>query len=333
MVAVVCFVSISARQQERCRSLISETLLRKTKMIPLSALPLNALRAVEAVGRLRSLAAAADELRVTAGAVSQHLKKAEELLGVTLFDRLSAGLAPTAAGGELLPRLGAGFREIVDAVAALTRNDDRILTITTGSAFAVGWLVPRLSRFTQAHQDLQIRFVATAELIDLARSDIDVGIRLGKGDWPGLISERLIDQFAFPVSSPVWRDKVRRPEDLGAVPVIRDEGTMMSWDDWFREVGLDAPLALTGPSFTDPVLAFGAALAGQGVMLAWSLIASDALADGRLIRPFGAAVRTDIAYWFVTTQERRRKPKVRAFRAWIEAEIAASLANGIGAAG
>jgi len=293
-------------------------------MIPLSALPLNALRAVEAVGRLGSLAAASAELNITPSAVSQHLQKAEERLGATLFERGKGNLVLTKIGRAMVPRLRAGFAEIVDSVAAARQDDGRVLTVTMGPAFASGWFMPRLSRFTSAHPELQLRLVATTETIDLARSDIDVAVRLGAGGWSGLESEHLIDQSIFPVASPRWVGKLRSPADLANVPVIQDEGAALGWTEWLEQNLPGVAPTLRGPVFSDPVLAFEAALSGQGVMLAWSLIASDALADGRLVRPFDGSLAANVAYWFVTTGDSARKPKVRAFQRWLVDEVALS---------
>lgn len=296
-------------------------------MLALSALPLNALRAVEAVGRLGSLAAASKELNISTSAVSQHLQKAEERLGTSLFDRARGNLVLTDSGKALLPRLASGFGEIVDGVSALQRDDGRVLTVTMGPAFASGWFVPRMSRFTRANPELQLRLVATVDVIDLARSDIDVAIRLGSGGWPGLNAEHLLDQSIFPVASPSWAQQLHSPYDLAHVPAIQDANSPIGWPDWFAESGVANPPRLSGPVFSDPVLAFEAALTGQGAMLAWSLIASDALAEGRLVRPFGIAIASNSAYWFVTKADNARKPKVQALRRWLAQELARSQAD------
>lgn len=293
-------------------------------MLALSALPLNALRAVESVGRLGSLAAASTELKISASAVSQHLQKAEERLGVALFDRAKGNLALTESGKLLLLKLTSGFGEIAHGIAALQRDDEKILTVTMGPAFASAWFVPRLSRFTLANPDLQLRLVASADIIDLSRSDIDVAIRLGTGGWAGLEAEHLLDQAIFPVASPDWARQLQMPADLAKVPAIQEAKSSIGWADWFAQAGVINPPQLSGPVFSDPVLAFEAALSGQGAMLAWSLIASDALADGRLVRPFGSSISTNSAYWFVTTADKARKPKVRALRKWLGDELALS---------
>jgi DNA-binding transcriptional LysR family regulator len=290
-------------------------------------IPLNALRAIAVVARGGSLSVAAAELGVTPGAVSQHIRRAEARLGLLLFERTPAGLVPTPDLLRIQPMLDAGFRMLADAIGALAAERAGILTVTAGSAFAARWLVPRLSRFTGPNPEIELRFIATAAAIDLASSDVDCAIRMGRGGWPGVLAERLIPQTVFPVCAPSLAARLRSPADLGDVPVIRDEGSLISWAEWFAAAGVASPPRLSGPSYTDPIPAIEAALAGQGVFMAWQLIAADALADGRLVRPFPTAAPTEIAYWFVTTEAKSRQRKVQLFRAWLEAELTVKRAR------
>ena len=290
-------------------------------------IPLNALRAIAVVARGGSLSVAAAELGVTPGAVSQHIRRAEARLGLLLFERTPSGLVPTPDLLRIRPMLDAGFRMLADAIGGLAAERSGILTVTVGSAFASRWLVPRLSRFTAAAPDIALRLVATAAPIELAVSDVDCAIRMGRGGWPGVLADRLMPQTVFPVCAPSLLPRLRSPADLADVPVIRDEGSLISWAEWFAAAGVASPPALSGPSYTDPIPAIEAALAGQGVFMAWQLIAADALADGRLARPFPTAAPTEIAYWFVTTEAKARQRKVQLFRSWLEAELAVKRAR------
>src|SRR5689334_8337857 len=146
-------------------------------------IPLNALRAIEIVARTGALKPAADELGVTIGAVSQHIRRAEARLGVELFERTNTGLKPLPQLSEIRPRLTSGFTTLLDATQALQRPDDSILTVTLGSVFASRYLIPRLPHFTAAHPDIEFRMVATAKTVDLARTDIVCAIRFGHGRW------------------------------------------------------------------------------------------------------------------------------------------------------
>ncbi len=258
----------------------------------MQTLPLNALRAIEAVGRLGGLEPAAAELGVTIGAVSQHLRRAEGRLGVALFERTPKGLRPTPALLAQMPLLRRGFDALEAASAALDVHEDDVLTLTVGSVFASRWLVSRLGRFTTAHPELEFRMVATGKIVDLARSDIDCAIRYGRGDWPDVHAE-LIGGYSFvlPVTSPGLAKKLKQPADLANVPVILDQATMLSWEGWFATAGITPRPALAGPTYSDPALAFEAAVGGQGVLLAVEMMAADALADGRLVTPFPTALK------------------------------------------
>lgn len=294
---------------------------------------LNGLRAVEAAGRLGSLRAAADEIGVTAGAVSQQIVKTERRLGRALFERRPNGLEPTPLGQEVLRRLGAGFAELSAAVALAERRRDDVLTISVAPVFASKWLVWRLHRFNAQHPGVRIRIDAQVALVDPNASDVDVCIRVGRGDWPGVDAERLLDHRVFPVCSPALAERLRRPADLADVPVIRDPDSLFGWDAWLGPNGLDESILGAGPVFSDASLCLDAAVAGQGVFLAWETLACDAMAFGRLAAPFPGRHPTGVAYWFVTGRTGPRSPAVRAFRAWLKAELAAANADPAGRPG
>jgi DNA-binding transcriptional LysR family regulator len=115
--------------------------------------------------------------------------------------------------------------------------------------------------------------------------------------------------------------RLRSPADLANVPVIRDLTTMLSWEAWWARVGLEVPPATHGPTFSDPALAFDAAISGQGVLMAVDMMSADAVSDGRLVRPFEAPVQTDVQYWLVTAEGRRESLKLRKFREWLATEV------------
>jgi DNA-binding transcriptional LysR family regulator len=285
-------------------------------------LPLNALRAIEAVARLGGLEPAAAELGVTIGAVSQHIRRAEARLGTGLFERTGRGLRPSPALSAQLPLLRRGFEALDGAAAALDTREEPVLTMTVGSVFASRWLISRLGRFAAKHPELEFRMVATGKLIDLDRADIDCGIRFGGGDWPGVRAEPLGSRTMLPVAAPALARQLRTPADLADVPVIEDLATMLSWERWFACAGV-APPMLNGPVYSDPSLAFDAALAGQGVLLAVEMMAAAALADGRLVAPFPQRAEGEFGYWFVTSASRHMPAKVRRFREWLAEEMAA----------
>lgn len=284
-------------------------------------IPLNAIRAIEIVARRGALAPAAEELGVTVGAVSQHLRRAEDRLGLELFERTPHGLRPTPHLRAVLPQLSAGFQSLADAMAALGPRHDNRLTVTVGAVFASRWLVWRLGRFTADHPEIEVRLVVSAAMVDFRASDVDCGIRYGRGPWPGVTAARIGGEDYRPVAAPALATRLNSPGDLAHLPVIRDTTTMLSWEAWFRAAGLEPP-ALSGPSLTDPALAFDAAVSGQGVLLSVDMMAMDAIRDGRLVWPFATRVSSEQGYWFVTPAGRRDSRPVRLFREWLARETA-----------
>jgi DNA-binding transcriptional LysR family regulator len=282
--------------------------------------PLNALRAIEIVARTGALKPAADELGVTIGAVSQHIRRAEARLGVALFDRTSQGLRPTAALEAVRGQLTGGFTMLLDATQAMQRSDDHVLTVTMGSVFAARWLIPRLPAFSAAHPEVEFRLLATAKTVDLARTDVDCAIRFGDGKWPDVTVTSLECRAFRPVASPSLAAQLKRPEDLAHVPVIEDTATMLSWARWFEAAGVPMP-KFSGPRHSDPSLAFNAAIAGQGVLLAVDRMSEDAVQAGQLVRPFDISTETLFDYWFITSTLRRTPRKVTVFRDWVMHEM------------
>ncbi|TIU99800.1 MAG: LysR family transcriptional regulator [Mesorhizobium sp.] len=296
-------------------------------MAMLNRVHLNGLRAVETVARLGSLSAAASELNVSASAVSQQVKRTEEQLGQALFERTASGLVLTEFGTVFAARLGAGFRELAQAIALTDEASQCTLVVSVAPAFASKWLLPRLSRHFARHPDVLLRIDASVRIADLDRSDIDIAIRLGDGKWPGGRAELLLAQEVFPVCAPVIANKLKSIEDLALTCAITDERSMISWDSWFEAAGVKPVTFLKGARFTDPMLCLESAIAGHGVMLAWQLLTADALADGRLVAPFGVRAESGLGYWLVTSASKSESRKVRDFKAWIREEIEATMAQ------
>lgn len=283
-------------------------------------IPLNALRAIEAVARLGSLAAAAEALGVTPGAVSQHIRRAEERSGTLLFERTARGLAPTAELTAVLPLLRTGFDALAQAGSHLVADESRVLTVTLGHVSASRWLVWRLAAFNRLYPDIEVRLLPTDQLVDLSRPDIDCGIRFGVGRWPGVEAVPLTRAEVFPVCAPEFARKLHQPADLANVPVIRDQMTMLSWSEWLAAAGVPE-LELSGPVYTDPALSFDAAISGQGVLLAVGIMADHAIRIGQLQRPFTQSVMPENGYWFATAAGRQLPARTRKFRDWLLDEM------------
>ena len=291
----------------------------------LNLVHLNGLRALEAVARLGSLQAVADEFGVSPGAVSQQIAKAEAQLGLTLFDRLPKGLVPRPEAEPVLARLHEAFRALSDAVRLAGQRDPSILTISVAPVFAARWLVHRLDRFSAAHPDLRLRIDATTRLADMGASDVDLAIRVGDGRWPGVRSELLLAQQVFPVVAPSLGSRIREPADLAAIPFVIDERAMFSWDLWLGEAGVAGLDYRIGHRLNEASLCLDAVMAGQGVMLAWQTLAGDAIQQGRLVAPLGIRARTGFGHYLVTAPAARPAAATAAFVRWLRAEMEESM--------
>jgi len=298
---------------------------------------LNALRAFEAAGRHLSLSRAAQELHVTPAAVSHQVKALEEALGVKLFRRLGRGIALSPQGQALLGPLTEGFDRLEEAVVGVRRADaSQPLTVSVAPSFGAKWLVPRLERLREAHPELEVRIDANARVVDLEREDIEVAIRYGPGDYPGLHVERLLDDEIVAVCSPALLARgppLREPSDLAGHVLLHHEQPMVDeafpdWRMWLLAAGAGEVDARRGPRFSLAGMAVQAALDGQGVALVGRALVAADIAAGRLVQPFRMGMPLRFAYWVVCPQRIADTPRVAAFRAWLQAEAAACRSGG-----
>lgn len=294
-------------------------------MPSLNQMHLNGLRAVEAVLRGGSLQKAADELGVSPSAVSQHVARAEAQLGRALFERTPSGLVPTSFGVIFGRRLTSGFDELAAAVAMVDR--DNTLVISVAPVFASRWLMPRLSRHFRQHPNVLLRIDASPKLVDLDHSDVAAAIRLGNGSWPNARAELLFEILEFPVCTPTMAQNLKTIDDLADTWAITDDNSMIGWENWFRAAGHAPVTMLPGAHFSDPMLCLESVLAGHGVMLAWNLLAGEALRDGRLVAPFGVTAASGLGYYLCTSARRAPEQKVRNFARWLREEINAGEAS------
>jgi LysR family glycine cleavage system transcriptional activator len=291
--------------------------------------PLSALRAFEAAARNMSFSKAAEELNVTPAAISHQIHALEADLGIKLFHRRNRSIALTTSARVLLPGLSEAFAGIHTAVRRLrAHNDAGTLTVTVSPSFAAKWLVLRLNRFQERHPEIDVRISATDEVVDLTQGDCDLAIRYGSGRYPGLAVEPLLRNEVFPACSPQLLKAgppLRTPADLLRHALIHDRAIdrdplVPTWPMWLKAAGVREVPATAGLSFSASHLALDAAIAGHGVVLAYSTIAAADLAAGRLVRLFSLALPDLFAYYIVTAPGALERPKVRAFRDWLRHE-------------
>jgi LysR family glycine cleavage system transcriptional activator len=289
-------------------------------------LPLLALRAFAETGRHGSIKRAAAAMGVTSGAVSQQIRQLEERVGVALFTRTRYGVKLTEAGAKIHPALLHAFDQIEISLVALEAiNARQTLTVSTVASFAASWLVPRLGRFTNRYPEIEIRVEASSSLVDLRRDRVDIAIRHGLGNYPGLIAEYLLAPVLLPVASPKLLSDgppILEPVDCLAYPLLQDTDRS-DWRLWFSAVGVsDDPRAERGPAFTDDLLLLRAAIAGQGIALVRDVYAAEELASGRLALALDRPWPTDFAYYAVVLPDAAKRQPARAFIDWLKEEAA-----------
>ena len=296
--------------------------------------PLSAVRAFEAAARNENFTAAAAELGLTQAAVSYQVKSLEERLGAPLFAREKGRVRLTALGQRLLPSLSQAFDAIEAAFASHRQEDEQLLTITTTLTFANTWLAWRLGGFQMAHPDLAVRLATNNELIDLIAGEADIGIRIGKGDWEGLETHKLMQVDFTPMASPCCIAEAERklgrplqPSDLPDLQLINPGDAW--WEQWFADVGVSADnlTGRAGVRMDNQANEGHAAMGGQGFALLTPFLWSGDVAQGRLVRPFPVVSTRGWAYWLVYPTERRMVPKVKRFREWLMEEIGADRAD------
>jgi len=285
---------------------------------------LNTLRSFEAAARHGSFTRAAEELCVTQGAVSHQVKALEEELGIKLFSREHQRLAITRAGREYLVEV----RDALDRIAMATervvqRQHSGALTISTSPDFAAKWLVHRLGKFAESYPEIDLRLSATMHHVDFAREDVDIALRHGKGDWDGLHVERLCAEHLFPVCNPRIAEGsgLAKPSDILKFPLLHLD-SRKDWLVWLDCAGVAGGDVLRGPIMNRASILIDAAIDGQGIALARTVLAAWDLRHGRLVRPFSQSIPLSRSYWIVCPKAAAALPKIARFRDWLLAEAA-----------
>jgi LysR family transcriptional regulator, regulator of gene expression of beta-lactamase len=284
-------------------------------------LPLNALRAFESSARHLSFTRAALELNVTQAAVSQQVRALEERLGTTLFKRLPRGLGMTDEGLALRPVLTDAF----DRIEAVLKQFEgghfhEVLTVGAVGTFAVGWLMPRLKSFRDAHPFIELRLLTHNNRVDLATEGLDFAIRFGDGTWPGSVATKLLDAPLAILCTADIAKRLGGPGDLANETLLRSY-RVDDWTNWFTAAGI-APRTLRGPVFDSSRLMVEAAMQGAGIALAPASMFDRELRAGSLVRPFDVEVDAG-SYWLTSLKAKSMTPAMLSFSNWISSEVAA----------
>lgn len=291
--------------------------------------PLTAVRAFEAAARHENFTKAAAELGMTQAAVSYQIRLLEERLGLPLFRREKRRVLLTEAGRRAATETARAFDTLDAAFASLRAEDEGMLTITSSYTFANTWLAWRLGAFQVANPEMAVRMLPDDTLVDFAAAEVDVGIRTGHGDWPGLDAELLFRINFTPMCSPAFLERHGgsiAAEDLLNLDLIGPDDPW--WGVWLREAGVELPneLPRRGIRLGYQANEGHAAMAGLGIALLTPFFWRNDLAEGRLVRPFKQLSTRGWGYWLVSAEHRRMVPKIKRFREWLLAEVRRDLA-------
>ena len=293
-----------------------------TRQIP----PLSAVRVFEAAARHLNFTRAAEELSMTQAAVSYQIRMIEDRLGTSLFVRSGRRVSLSPAGQRLAPQISSAFDMLDDAFGKIRESESGVLTISAAPGVAASWLGPRLARFQISKPDIAIRLLATGDLADFSHDEVDVAIRIGKGVWPGLRAIEMFPAEFTPMCSPSFQQRAGpfdEPQQL--LDVLRLNSDDVWWRSWFDQVAVEIPENFTRKSvhLDSQVIEGMAAIAGEGIAMLTPRFWPYELETGRLVQLFPHVGRGG-SFWLVCPEHRYNSAKVKAFREWILAEIAAS---------
>ena len=290
---------------------------------------LNALHAFEAAARHQSFARAANELHVSQGAISRHVKLLEEDLGVALFRRLPRGIELTAQGQALLPELTAAFQRIRRAAQDIAEHT-RDLRVASPPTLAARWLVRRLSAFRDLRPDMHVSLSLMCGHDEFLRGGFDLGIvdhETNRTRPPGLEAVLLRQEALAPVCAPALLEGIRGGSgttgSLKRQTLLHPNPDRQDWRKWLRAAGMQEHLAEGGHLFDTLEMAIAAAIGGLGVAMVDLELIRDELAVGALAVPFEFVLQDGTGYYLIARHGRLDEPKVAAFSHWLLAEAAA----------
>lgn len=301
---------------------------------------LNALRAFETAARHMSFKDAATELHVSASAIGHLISDLENFFGVKLFAREHRRISLTSAGHNLLPGVQEAFDQLRGAVRTFQdHKTDRPLVLSVEPTFCGRCLIPRLEGFRVLNPDIALRLDPSVKLSDPRVDDVDVCIRYGKGDYPGLRVDTIEDhEDIIIVCSPNLlhgERPLREPSDLKWHTLIDRTPdphyvNRADWSRWFLAAGLGTPVYRDRLEVPWEEYAIASAIQGQGLTLASRLLATEDLAAGRLVQPFDDFFRVDKGYYLVSSMASVNDPRVEAFRDWVldQVDYSTSMVDG-----
>jgi LysR family glycine cleavage system transcriptional activator len=292
--------------------------------------PLAAVRVFEAAARHQNFTTAASELGMTQAAVSYQIKLLEERLGVSLFRRERGRVALSETGRRIGPLIAKAFDDLDNAFGLARSSSEGVLTVSCSTTFGPNWLASRIGAFQLKAPDIAVRLHTSNELVDFARDDVDIAIRGGRGDWPGLCSHFLMRMPLLALASPAFLEKatpVRTPDDIMRLQRISPDDSW--WRVWREQVGGDvSESGATGIKMDTQIAEGQAAIAGAGIAVLNPVLWKSELEEGRLVRVIDALAFDPSDFWLVYPEHHRHSRKIRLFRDWMLATVAEEAARG-----
>lgn len=290
-------------------------------------IPVGPLRAFDVAARNLNLTAAAEEMNVTHAAVSRQVKQLEQRLGVQLFERLPRGLKLTVHGALLAE----GTREAFDRLATAIEDVSapavrRKLTISTFSSLATRWLMPRVQSFATLFPQTDLQVSTTARLVDFSREDVDVAVRFGGGEYPGMHVRPMFKPKEIVVAAPSLLKRgppIKTYADLKGHTLLHDDA-YRTWTHWLDAVGAKGVNPRRGIICGDRNSMLAAALEGQGVGITSDLFAANDLKSGRLVKIFDAEVSATFGIYAVCLPRRLNDPLISGTMDWLVREAQSS---------
>ncbi|PDT46619.1 LysR family transcriptional regulator [Sinorhizobium fredii] len=283
---------------------------------------LRSLQILETVARLGSFGKAAEELNISPSAVSHQMAALEAELGIDIFHRSGRSIMLTDAGRIYAEEIGASFQRIESATRNFTnKGKSDILTIHSVVSLASQWLMPRLSRFSARHPEIDLRLHASGDPAELRTGTVDIDIRYGTQPAEvGIAIEPFPPEPIIVLCSPnllKGGNAIRSPQDISKFPLIHSEVNLYRWQDWAADHGVQLNTD-RGLRFDRSFMSINAAADGSGICLESLMLVHQDLRSGRLIAPLGLdGVRIN-CHSLVYLRSRARTPKVAQFRLWIE---------------
>lgn len=275
------------------------------------------------VARIGAMQDAAHELGVTPGAISQRIRAVEERHGLRLFTRSKNGITLTAAGLALQSDVGKAFSMIEAANEKHLSGQRSTVRISASVTFTHSMLVSSLGRFEDAHPDIKVSVETEDRLVDLKSEPVDLAIRHGLGEYPGLVSQWLCSPELVLVASPALLKRhgsLKEPIDCLRYKLLPD-CTGKDWSIWFEAHGISAKDANYGVQYGNDFLTVKAAIEGQGLALLKDVFVKESIAAGQLFRALDTAWPTAFAYYAVALDEVWEKPSVSTLAKWLKNDL------------